>query len=256
MTEDPYRWLEAIANRREYIRTQLAGGSPVLAASRPEGVLLFGIGTGQSKVFEVFDRQALAGLGHPADLERIRQAIIDAAHLEAFTRAPEDVALRRLVGQGLGPLLKSAFEQIFAPPYLIRLLLAEVGSTPASDVFMKLGYDGGFTLQHGGACVVTDDPEREAPAESGLAEALAPGTSLAESARALLLNWHRLQSSRTATASVPFTNDVQAILASLGERRIEAALLRRDSERPARYEALDPAALGLPIPTASRAPVV
>ena len=54
MTEDPYRWLEAIANRREYIRTQLKGGSPVLAASVPEGVLLLGIGTGQSKVFEIF----------------------------------------------------------------------------------------------------------------------------------------------------------------------------------------------------------
>jgi hypothetical protein len=26
MTEEPYRWLEAVANRREYIRDQLKGG--------------------------------------------------------------------------------------------------------------------------------------------------------------------------------------------------------------------------------------
>ena len=39
MTEEPYRWLEAIANRREYVREQLKGGSPVLAASLPDGIL-------------------------------------------------------------------------------------------------------------------------------------------------------------------------------------------------------------------------
>src|SRR6266496_4599668 len=94
MTEEPYRWLEAIGNRREYVREQLKGGSPVFGASLPEGILLLGIGTGHSKVFELFDRHALAGLGHPADIEKIRQAAIDAAHLEAFNRAPEDVSLR------------------------------------------------------------------------------------------------------------------------------------------------------------------
>ena len=87
MTEEPYRWLEAVGNRREYVREQLKGGSPVFAASLPDGILLLGVGGGQSKVFELFDRHALAGLGHPADIEKIRQTAIDAAHMEAFTRA-------------------------------------------------------------------------------------------------------------------------------------------------------------------------
>ena len=89
MTEEPYRWLEAVANRRDYVHDQLKGGSPVFAASLRDGILLLGVGSGQSKVFELFDRHAFAGLGHPADLEKIRQAAIDAAHTEAFTRAPE-----------------------------------------------------------------------------------------------------------------------------------------------------------------------
>ena len=79
MHEEPYRWLEAVANRREYVREQLKGGSPVFAASLPDGILLLGVGSGQSKVFELFDRHALAGLGHPADIEKIRQADGDAA---------------------------------------------------------------------------------------------------------------------------------------------------------------------------------
>ena len=252
MTEDPYRWLEAIANRREYIRNQLAGGSPVLAASLAEGILLLGVGTGQSKVFEVFDRQALAGLGHPADLERIRQSIIDAAHLEGFTRAPEDVALRRLVGQGLGPQLKAAFEQIFAPPFLIRLLLAEVGPTPANDVLVKLGFDGSFTLHPGGVVVVADNPERETAIETGLGAQLNAGSSVPDAARALLAAWHQLQS-EPAAGPEPATADLETLVGALGDRTVEAALLRRAHDRVARYETLDAARLGFPLRHSQRA---
>ncbi|MBM3831523.1 MAG: proteasome subunit alpha, partial [Verrucomicrobia bacterium] len=130
MTEEPYRWLEAVANRREYVREQLRGGSPVFAVSLPDGILLLGVGAGRSKVFELHDRLALAGLGHPADIEKVRQAAIDAAHLEAFTRAPEDVSLRRLVSFGLSAQLKQNFEQLFTAPTLVELLFAEVGSEP------------------------------------------------------------------------------------------------------------------------------
>ena len=42
MTEEPYRWLEAIGNRREYVREQLKGGSPVFATASPDGILLLG----------------------------------------------------------------------------------------------------------------------------------------------------------------------------------------------------------------------
>src|SRR6059058_6308858 len=146
MTEEPYRWLEAVANRRDYVREQLKGGSPVFAASLPDGILLLGVGSGQSKVFELFDRHALAGLGHPADIEKSRQAAIDAAHMEAFTRAPEDVSLRRLVGFGLGPQLKTNFEQIFSAPFLVELLLVELGNQPENDVVVRLHYDGAFQI--------------------------------------------------------------------------------------------------------------
>src|SRR5580704_14268667 len=162
MTEEPYRWLEAVGNRREYVREQLKGGSPALAASLPEGILLIGVGGGQSKVFELFDRHALAGLGHPADMEKIRQAAIDAAHVEAFTRAPEDVSLRRLVGFGLGPQLKTNFEQIFSAPFLVELVLAELASEPAHDLLFRLHFDGSYQTQFGGVLMAASDPEAEA----------------------------------------------------------------------------------------------
>ena len=69
MIEEPYRWLEVSAKRREYVREQLRDGAPVFAASLPAGVLLLGVGVGHSKVFELFDRHALAGLGHPVRID-------------------------------------------------------------------------------------------------------------------------------------------------------------------------------------------
>src|SRR5258708_28477122 len=161
MTEDPYGWLEAVSNGREYVREQLKGGSPALAASLPDGILLLSVGAGQSKVFELFDRHALTGLGHPADLEKIRQAAIDAAHMEAFTRAPEDVSLRRLVSFGLSPQLKTNFEQIFSAPFLIEMLLAEVHTNATNDLLVRLHFDGSFEFQTGPFVVVGSHPESE-----------------------------------------------------------------------------------------------
>ena len=39
MIEEPYRWVEAIANRREYIEAQLAPGSPIASLGYRDGIL-------------------------------------------------------------------------------------------------------------------------------------------------------------------------------------------------------------------------
>src|SRR3954465_11461349 len=147
MIEEPYRWLEAVENRKEYVREQLKGGSPAFGVKLPDGILLLAVGTGNSKVFELFDRHALVALGHPADIEKIRQAAIDAAHMEAFTRAPEDVSLRRLVSFGLSPQLKTNFEQIFSAPFLVEMLLAELG-VQGNDLLVRLHFDGAFEISN------------------------------------------------------------------------------------------------------------
>ena len=246
MTEEPYRWLEAVANRREYVREQLKGGTPVLAASLPEGILLLGVGGGQSKVFELFDRHALAGLGHPADIERIRQAAIDAAHVEAFTRAPEDVSLRRLVGFGLGPQLKTNFEQIFSAPFLVELLLAELGPDPGRDLFFRLHFDGSYQTQFGGVMVAAMDTEAETAARKWLAEMIKTKTDRKEAADLLLQTWWRLSENKPFNETLP---DEAARRAGWREatqgKEIELGWLARQSSRAARYQAPTAAELGL-----------
>jgi len=149
MTEEPYRWLEAITNRREYIEDQLSPGLPVVALSADPGILLLTIKTSTPKLFEIYDHLALGTVGHPADIEKVRQTAIDAAHLEGFARSPKDVTARRLVSYNLSPALKSAFEQIFAAPLLFRGILGELGPTPADDVLWRFDYDGAFVAQAG-----------------------------------------------------------------------------------------------------------
>src|SRR5438093_1626826 len=101
MIEEPYRWVEAIANRREYIEAQLAPGSPIAALGYRDGILFLTLSQTRQKIFEIYDRIALGAIGHPGDIERLRMAAIELASTEGFTRSAADVSLRRLAHYSL-----------------------------------------------------------------------------------------------------------------------------------------------------------
>lgn len=143
MIEEPYRWVEAIATRRDYIETQLSSGSPIVALTYGEGILLFTVG--HQKLFEIYDRIALGAIGHPGDIERLRLAAIELASTEGFARSAADVSLRRLAYYSLSPLMKNAFEQIYGAPFLARLVFVEIGATPAEDLILRVEYDGAIS---------------------------------------------------------------------------------------------------------------
>jgi proteasome alpha subunit len=239
MTDEPYRWLEAIANRREYIRDQLKGASPVFAFSRPEGVLLLAVGVGQSKVFEVYDRHGLAALGHPVDIEKSRQVVIEAAHMEGFARAASDVTMRRLITASLGPLLKNAFEQIFTAPLIVESILAEVGATSAQDQLARVSYDGTPRYIKDGIAVAHVNPAHEATAAQWLAARIQPDTSLADVARLAL------QAERELAVAKPFAEAPPAAALPADGRVLEAALLDRRATGRVRYRPLSAEGLGL-----------
>src|SRR4030081_191915 len=106
MIEEPYRWVEAVANRAEYIETQLASGSPIAAVGYRDGILFLTLGRSRQKLFEIYNRIAMGAIGHPGDIERLRMAAIELASTEGFTRSPTDVSLRRLVHYLLSPVMK------------------------------------------------------------------------------------------------------------------------------------------------------
>ena len=246
MTEEPYRWLEAIENRREYVREQIKSGSPVFAASLPDGILLLGVGTGNSKVFELFDRHGLAGLGHPADIEKIRQAAIDAAHLEAFNRAPEDVSLRRLVSFGLSPQLKTHFEQIYSAPFLVELLLVEISAQPEQDLLFRLHFDGAFQYESKGIVLAAGQPDPERAAQEWLNRNAAGKTDRRDLADLLLQAWWCLVENKSFTENPPTEEERRAgWRGAVDGKTVEIGWLARKSQRLARFEMLSLTQIGL-----------
>lgn len=147
MYEEPYRWIEAVANRRNYLDDQFTQGNPLVGVSFAQGILLLTFNRGTEKIYEIYDRIALGGMGHPADLEKLRYTLLDMAHVEGFQRSPADVTASRLMKNGLAPVVKQAFEEIFKAPYIAKILLAEVGATQDRDRLFTINYDGMFEEQ-------------------------------------------------------------------------------------------------------------
>jgi proteasome alpha subunit len=235
MTEEPYRWLEAIGNRREYITEQMKGGTPVFALSRPEGILLLGVGIGYSKVFEIYDRHGFAALGHPVDIEKLRQAAIEAAHVEGFNRSAKDVTLRRLISFALSTTLKNSFEQIFAPPFIVESIFAELGESAVQDVLVRVHYDGNHHYETSGVLVAGNDRKKEDEVATWLRRNLKPEDSLIRAAGLCLTAWQMLADDKPiADAPVPDQPPL-----SIAGKTVEAALLDRNLTGPVHYRSLE-----------------
>lgn len=248
MIEEPYRWMEAVANRREYIEHELASGSPIAALSYAGGILFFTLSRERQKIFEIYDRIALGGLGHPGDIERLRMATIEVASTEGFTRSSQDVSLRRLAAYSLSPALKAAFEQIYGPPYLARLLFAELGRGRGANLFLRLEYDGtlhtnggsfGKALEEFG--VISGTAASTTAMEEYLRGRTQPEQSLEDAVRLAAEAWAagHLFLQNPGRTGAPSEVEISAHRDEyLQSSNIEAAVLDRESPHPVTWRPL------------------
>jgi len=257
MIEEPYRWVEAIANRREYIEAQLAPGSPIAALGYRDGILFLTVGQARQKIFEIYDRIAMGAIGHPGDIERLRMAAIELASTEGFTRSATDVSLRRLVHYSLSPVMKSAFEQVYGAPYLARMLFAEVGERPEEDLFLRVEYDGEiatngatYTQARRNFAALSGTHQSRELMEKFLTTQYAPDASFEATLSSALDAWSigHMTLQTSDTKELPERSAVakhrREQLANAG---IEAALLERDANRAIRYRTLSDKELRLSI---------
>ena len=238
MLEEPYRWVEAIRNRRDYLEDQLRGASPVVATRYRDGVLLLTTTPGPRKVFEVYNEIAFAAIGHPADIEKLRKAVIDIAHLEGFNLSASDVNLQRLVSFGIGPLVKGAFDEIFRSPFLARVLLAELDPPSGDDVFYTIDADGSFVRAGHVAAVGSEE------SVAAIAEALrdhVPEASLEDALESALHAWARgrMASEREEGEEAPAAEQVVDFLKNaLADLNVEAAVLDRSVPTKSKFRLL------------------
>ena len=248
MIEEPYRWVEAIANRREYIEAQLAPGSPIAAIGYRDGILFLTVGQTRQKIFEIYDRISMGAIGHPGDIERLRMAAIELASTEGFTRSATDVSLRRLVHYSLSPVMKSAFEQVYGPPYLARMLFAEVGERPEDDLFLRVEYDGEIAANGATYAQARQDfaalsgtQQSREQMEALLATQHVQDANLETVLNSALDAWSighmtlQTDDAKEPPERAAIKKHRQEQLASAG---IEAALLERDASRAIRYRSL------------------
>jgi proteasome alpha subunit len=248
MIEEPYRWVEAIANRREYIEAQLAPGSPIAALGYRDGILFLTMSQTRQKIFEIYDRIAMGAIGHPGDIERLRMAAIESASTEGFTRAATDVSLRRLVHYSLSPVMKAAFEQVYGPPYLARMLFAEIGERPEEDLFVRVEYDGeiatnGATYAQARQdfAVLSGTQQSRELMEAFLASQHAPDADLETTFNSALDAWsigHMTLQTSDAKEQPERTAVRKHREEQLAIAGIEAAFLERDAGRAIRYRPL------------------
>jgi proteasome alpha subunit len=254
MYEEPYRWVEAVGNRRHYLDEQFKQGSPVVGLSYADGIVLLTVSRGTPKLYEIYDRIGLGGMGHPADLEKLRFSLLELAHVEGFNRSPSDVTGSRLVKYGLAPVIKQAFEEVFKAPFIVKILLAELGTKPARDAFLTINYDGAFdettgfavlaatpSIQHEMASYLKQDaahvPSSLAQAVDTAMRAWAVG-SLAQSREPRDEPDEALINDRPAPAALETTALMAHLRATIAEKTIECAVLERNIPGPSKYRSL------------------
>lgn len=203
MRDEPYRWIEAIQDRRDYIEDELRLGSPVVGVTYDNGMMLLTVGKGQRKIFEVHDRIALSAIGHPADIERLRMLVTDTASVQGFQNATEDINLHRLTNYTLAPAFKQAFESIVGEAYIIKMLLAELGSASGKSQFTGINFDG----------IVRTDPSF----------AVIGGTEVIETGMQKYLTAANTDADRDLTTAFRLALEAWAIGKELSSRELEDA---------------------------------
>jgi proteasome alpha subunit len=205
-------------------------------------------------------------MGHPADLEKLRFSLLEMAHVEGFNRSPSDVTGSRMVKYGVAPVIKQAFEEVFKAPFIVKILLAELGPKVGKETFLVINYDG--TFEEGSHCAVLAATKAVEQDMMKLLRAEPAGRSLEQAVGAALQAWalgDRLQGqaleadtdrgreSQTDSASTDVANLSMYLREAIAEKTIECAVLNRTQPGSAKYRALAPDELGRLLPKDVRA---
>jgi proteasome alpha subunit len=269
MYEEPYRWVEAVGNRRQYLDEQFKQGSPVVALTYDGGILLTTVSKGTPKLYEIYDRLALGVMGHPTDLEKLRFSLLEMAHVEGFNRSPSDVTGSRLVKYGIAPMIKQAFEEVYKAPFIVRILMAELGQKPEKDALLTINYDGTFEETTGRA-VLAATSAIQMKMLAYLKEQQPLTLSLEEALNLALRAWaigslaqrqdeadHQAEATPSTSGPSPSANAIPGsdtliahVCGLAGERTIECAVLERQAPGSSKYRPLKQGDLSRLLPTA------
>ncbi len=133
---------QLVKDRAEYARKGIARGRSIAALSAREGVVILAENPSRTltKISEIYDRIAFAGVGKYNEFESLRVAGIRYADVKGYQYGREDVTAKSLAS-AFSQTLGNIFVQ-GPKPFEVEVLIVEVGRDIADDRLFKVTYDG------------------------------------------------------------------------------------------------------------------
>jgi proteasome alpha subunit len=155
---------QVMADKAEFARKGIARGKSIVAIEHQGGVILMAENaTSLSKIGEIYDRIAYAGVGKFSEFDQLRKVGVRFADTKGYAYSREDVR-----GRGLANAFSQVMGEVFTreiKPLEIEIIVAEVGDDRYEDhkenTLYRVKYDG-FISDHKGYCVIggkVDDVE-------------------------------------------------------------------------------------------------
>jgi len=133
---------QMMQDKAEYARKGIARGKSIVAIEYSGGVALVAENPSSSlsKISEIYDKLAFAGVGKYGEFENLRKVGIRYADVKGYSYSRQDVAAKSLANA-----YSQAIGQIFTQemkPLEVEILVVEVGDEPPGNEMYHVLYDG------------------------------------------------------------------------------------------------------------------
>ena len=147
---------QLMADKAEFARKGIARGKSIVALEFEGGLLLLAENTTElSKLGEIYDRIAFAGVGKFSEFDHLRKIGVRYADMKGYAYCREDVRAK-----GLANAYSQAIGEVFTreiKPLEIEVLLVELGDDRFAgherNALYRVKFDG-FISDHKGFCVI------------------------------------------------------------------------------------------------------
>jgi proteasome alpha subunit len=138
---------QLMQDKAEYARKGIAKGRSIVAMEYADGLLLTAENPSSSlsKISEIYDRIAFAGVGKYSEFENLRKAGIRYADLKGYAYSRQDVTTKSLANA-----YSETMGTIFTrdpKPLEVEILVVSVGEMPEQNEMYHISFDGSINDQ-------------------------------------------------------------------------------------------------------------
>jgi proteasome alpha subunit len=150
---------QVMQDKAEYARKGIAKGRSIVVVEFTQGLLLTAENPSSSlsKISEIYDRIAFAGVGKYSEFENLRKAGIRYADMKGYAYSRQDVTTKSLANA-----YSEAMGTVFTrdpKPLEVEILVVEVGHEPEHNEMYHVSFDGSIT-DHRDFAVIGGQAER------------------------------------------------------------------------------------------------